>query len=246
MWPSTSCGTWRGSQFGIWLATAVIRPKLNDARPSRKRIRSSAKRRGLRIRRRRKRTILVACANVPTVAPYGSWSSPISVDLVANEGGVAYGYLIAGDNGVYWLESRPQEAGRQALVFRPHGGKPVDVVPAAFNVRTRVHEYGGGAWFLDGETVYCSSFADSRLYRIDSVGAQPRPITPEPPAPHAWRYADGRVFADGRLIVCVRETHGDGEPVNELVVLPSDGSHEPRVIQSGRDFYAAPRPSPDG
>jgi len=183
---------------------------------------------------------------VPTVAPYGSWSSPITIDLVATEGGVAYGYLSVADEGVYWLESRPQEQGRQALVLLPNGGSPVDVVPPDFNVRTRVHEYGGGAWFHDGGTVYCSNFDDSRLYRIESPGAEPRPITPEPPEPHACRYADGRVFADGRLIVCVRESHGEGEPVNELVVLPADGSAEPRVVASGRDFYAAPRPSPDG
>ena len=118
---------------------------------------------------------------MPNVAPHGSWSSPITLDLVANEGGVAYGYLWAVEDGVYWLESRPQEEGRQALVFLPYGGTPVDVVPAGFNVRTRVHEYGGGAWFHDGGTVFCSSFDDSRLYRIDEPGAQPRPITPEPP-----------------------------------------------------------------
>ena len=181
-----------------------------------------------------------------TVAPYGSWSSPITFDLVANEGGVGYGYLSVDGDGLYWLESRPQESGRQALVFRPHGGSPVDVVPPEFNVRTRVHEYGGGAWFRDGGTIYCSNFDDSRLYRLDGPGAEPRPITPEPPAPHGWRYADGRVFAGGRLIVCVRESHGDGEPVNELVVLEADGSGEPRVIADGRDFYAAPRPSRDG
>jgi dipeptidyl aminopeptidase/acylaminoacyl peptidase len=183
---------------------------------------------------------------VATVAPHGSWSSPITLDLVANEGGVAYGYLSVDEEGLYWLEARPQEAGRQALVFLPHGGSPVDVAPPGFNVRTRVHEYGGGAWFRDGRKVYCSNFDDSRLYRIDEPGAEPQPITPESPAPHAWRYADGRVFADGRLIVCVRESHGEGEPVNELVVLPTDGSAEPRVIAHGRDFYAAPRPSPDG
>jgi dipeptidyl aminopeptidase/acylaminoacyl peptidase len=182
---------------------------------------------------------------VAAVAPYGSWSSPITLDLVADEGGVAYGYLSVDAEGLYWLESRPTEQGRQALVFLPHGGSAVDVVPAGFNVRTRVHEYGGGAWFRGGGTVYCSNFDDSRLYRIDRLGAEPRPITPEPPAPHAWRYADGRVFAGGRLIACVRESHGAGEPANELVVLPTDGSEEPRVIAHGRDFYAAPRPSPD-
>jgi len=183
---------------------------------------------------------------VATVAPYGSWTSPITFDLVANEGGVGYGYLSVDCDGLYWLESRPQESGRQALVFRPHGGSPVEVVPSGFNVRTRVHEYGGGAWFRDGGTVYCSHFDDSRLYRIDGPGADPWPITPQPPAPHAWRYADGRLFGGGRLIVCVRETHGDGEPVNELVVLPADGSSEPRVVAHGRDFYGAPRPSRDG
>jgi dipeptidyl aminopeptidase/acylaminoacyl peptidase len=183
---------------------------------------------------------------VPTVAPYGSWASPITLDLVAREGGVSYGSLAVDGDGVYWLETRPQERGRSALVFRPHGGLPRDVVPDGFNVRTRVHEYGGGSWFRNGTTVYCSNFDDSRLYRIDEPGAEPRAITPEAAEPNSLRYADGRVFSDGKLIVCVREAHGEGEPQNELVVLPSDGSGEPRVVASGRDFYAAPRPSPDG
>ncbi|MDX6400915.1 MAG: hypothetical protein QOF27_1521 [Gaiellaceae bacterium] len=183
---------------------------------------------------------------MPTAAPYGSWTSPITTDLVASEGGVGFGYLDIDERGVYWTESRPQENGRSALVFRPHDGEPVDMVPPNFNVRTRVHEYGGGAWFRDGNTVFCSNFDDSRLYRIDGLGAEPKPITPEPPEPHALRYADGRVFAGGRLIVCVQETHGEGEAKNELVVLQTDGSGEPRVIATGRDFYAAPRPSPDG
>jgi dipeptidyl aminopeptidase/acylaminoacyl peptidase len=183
---------------------------------------------------------------VPSVAPYGSWSSPITLDLVANEDGVSYGSLSVDGAGLHWLETRPQENGRAALVFLPHGGSPIDVVPRGFNVRTRVHEYGGGAWFGEGSVAYCSNFDDSRLYRIERPGAEPQPITPEPAEPHGLRYADGRVFGDGRLIVCVRETHGGGEPVNELVVLPADGSEEPRVIAHGRDFYAAPRPSPDG
>jgi dipeptidyl aminopeptidase/acylaminoacyl peptidase len=183
---------------------------------------------------------------VPIAAPYGSWPSPITTDLVASEGGVSFGYLDIDEHGVYWTESRPQESGRSALVFRPHGGEPVDVVPPDFNVRTRVHEYGGGAWFRHDSVVFCSSFDDSRLYKIEAPGSDPQPITPEPPEPHGFRYADGRVFADGLLIVCVRETHGAGEPQNELVVLPTDGSAEPHVIASGRDFYAAPRPSPDG
>jgi dipeptidyl aminopeptidase/acylaminoacyl peptidase len=183
---------------------------------------------------------------VATTAPYGSWVSPITPELASGEGGVQFGYVDISEDGVYWTESRPNENGRTALVYKAHDGEPVDVVPPDFNVRTRVHEYGGGAWFRDGQVAFCSSFDDSRLYRVDRPGAGPRPITPEPPEPHALRYADGRVFADGRLIVCVRETHGDGEPRNELVVVTTDGSAEPRVIATGRDFYAAPRPSPDG
>jgi dipeptidyl aminopeptidase/acylaminoacyl peptidase len=183
---------------------------------------------------------------VPIAAPYGSWPSPITTDLVASEGGVGFGYLDIDEHGVYWTESRPQEKGRSALVFRPHGGDLVEVVPPDFNVRTRVHEYGGGAWFRHGSVVFCSNFDDSRLYKIEAPGSEPQPITPEPPEPHGFRYADGRVFAGGRLIVCVRETHGEGEPQNELVVLPTGGTAEPHVIASGRDFYAAPRPSPDG
>ena len=179
---------------------------------------------------------------MPIAASYGSWPSPITTDLVASEGGVSFGYLDIDEHGVYWTESRPQENGRSALLFRPHGGEPVDVVPPDFNVRTRVHEYGGGAWFRHGGVVFCSSFDDSRLYKIDVPGSEPQPITPEPPEPHAFRYADGRVFADGRLIVCVRETHGAGEPQNELVVFPTDGPSS-HVISSRRDFYAAHGPA---
>jgi dipeptidyl aminopeptidase/acylaminoacyl peptidase len=183
---------------------------------------------------------------VASVAPYGSWTSLFSLDLVADAGGMAFGYLDITEDGVYWTETRPLENGRTVLVFRPHGGESVDVVPSGFNVRSRAHEYGGGAWFRDGTVVFCSEFDDSRLYRIETPGTEPLPITPDPSGPNALRYADGRVFAEGRLIVCVRESHGEGEPVNELVVLPADGSAEPKVIASGRDFYAAPRPSPDG
>ena len=136
-----------------------------------------------------------------TTAPFGSWASPITPDLVSSEGGVQFGYLDVSEEGVYWSESRPNEKGRTALVYKPHDGDAIDVVPPDFNVRTRVHEYGGGAWFHDGKVIFCSSFDDSRLYRIEGPGAEPQPITPEPPESHALRYADGRIFPDGRLIV---------------------------------------------
>jgi dipeptidyl aminopeptidase/acylaminoacyl peptidase len=184
---------------------------------------------------------------VPTTAPYGSWKSPVTTDFLTGGDLVGLGAVDASPDGIYWIESRPHEAGRSALVFRPDGGEPVDVVPADFNVRSRVHEYGGGAFWRHRETVWCSSFDDGRVYRIDRPGAEPQPVTPEPPRPNALRYADGRVTPHGRLIVCVRERHDvEGEPLNELVVFPADGSSEPRVIASGHDFYGGPRISRDG
>jgi dipeptidyl aminopeptidase/acylaminoacyl peptidase len=183
---------------------------------------------------------------VASVAPSGSWQSPITVDLLTGDA-VSLGSVDASERGIYWTESRPREKGRTALVFRPHGGAAVDVVPEGFNVRTRVHEYGGGAYWRHGDTVWCSSFDDGRVYRFEGEGAQPQAVTPEPPAANAHRYADGRVTPDGLLSVCVRERHDvDGEPVNELVALPADGSAEPQTIASGRDFYSSPRISPDG
>ena len=126
------------------------------------------------------------------------------------------------------------------------GGPPVDVTPSGWNARTRVHEYGGGAWWVSGGVVYFANWFDQRLYRIDDEG-EPQAITPVPPVESAWRYADGRVTPDGGCIVCVREDHtADGEAVNEIVSVPVDGSRPPSVLVTGRDFVAAPRPSSDG
>ena len=182
---------------------------------------------------------------MPTLAPYGSWKSPITVDLLVGAT-VALSEPDIARGGIYWLESRPHERGRSALVYRPDGGDAVDVVPEGFNVRTRVHEYGGGAYWRYGDVVFASSFDDGRVYRFDAVGADPRAVTPEPAEPNALRYADGVVTPDGGLVVCVRERHERGEVLNELVAFPADGSAEPRVVASGRDFYASPRLDPTG
>jgi dipeptidyl aminopeptidase/acylaminoacyl peptidase len=119
------------------------------------------------------------------------------------------------------------------------------VTPAGFDVRTRVHEYGGGSYIVHGDTVLFSNFADQRLYRQDGGGA-PHPITPEPPSPASIRYADGRVTPDGSRLLCVRERHDDDGVTNELVSLPTDGSAAPVVVAGGHDFFACPRISSDG
>ncbi len=179
---------------------------------------------------------------------YGSWPSPITAALVAS-GGVRLGQVAWSGDDLFWLEGRPDEGGRSVVVRRsPSGTKGTvsDVVPAGFNARTTVHEYGGGSYWVDGTTVYFSNFDDQRLYRVDP-GAAPRAITPEPLLPRGDRYADGVVTPGGAWVICVRERHVTGrEPVNEIVAIPADGSAPPRVLVGGAAFFSFPRLSPDG
>ena len=180
------------------------------------------------------------------VAPYGSWTSPIDAASVARAGRRLAAPAIAADGAVWWAEGRPSEGGRVVLMRRAAGGEAEEVTPAEVNARTRVHEYGGGAWCLAGpDLVLFADFADQRLYR-QRLGEEPVAITPEPETPAALRYADLRLGPDGSTVFCVREVHGEGEPENQIVSLPIDGSSEPTVLASGRDFYSFPRPSPDG
>ena len=181
----------------------------------------------------------------PSVRPYGTWRSPITAARVAEATVRLRQPWVEGDV-VSWLESRPAEAGRTVLCRADPWSSAADVTPPGFYVRDKVHEYGGGAYALHAGTVVFANFEDQRLYRQDP-GSAPQPITPTPGAPGADRHADMRVSPDGARVVCVRERHSlEGLPENELVMLPIDGSAEPRSIASGRDFYAAPRFSPDG
>ena len=133
--------------------------------------------------------------NDPVVAPYGTWRSPLSAEMLVASA-VRLGFTWLEEGSVYWLESRPAEGGRSVVVRLDPGREPADVTPEGFNVRTKVHEYGGGSFLVHRGTVFSSNFADQRLYRQD-VGAAPVPITPETDGRH--RFADGRVTADGSL-----------------------------------------------
>jgi dipeptidyl aminopeptidase/acylaminoacyl peptidase len=157
--------------------------------------------------------------------------------------GIGLGELNADGDALYWVESRPLENGRSVIVRRDVRGDMRDVSPDGFDSRTRAHEYGGGAYAARDAVVVSSSFDDQRVYRLDAAG--PVPITPEPEVPAGDRYADF-VF-HGDHVVCVRERHHpDGQPTNELVILPLDGSAPPRLLVDGHDFVASPRVSPDG
>ncbi len=182
----------------------------------------------------------------PVIAPYGAWKSPITADLITSETIGFGGTHLDGDD-FYWIEMRPAEAGRYVLVTLDADGAPRDVTPERFNVRTLVHEYGGASAYVVDGTVYFSNFADQRLYRQSARGdgpdATPQPITPE----GALRFTDLNLDASrGRLVGVCEDHSGDGEARNYLVAIETDGGSAPGTLTDGRDFYAAPRVSPDG
>jgi dipeptidyl aminopeptidase/acylaminoacyl peptidase len=183
---------------------------------------------------------------VSTVAPYGSWVSPISAEVVARAGKRLGAPVLAADGATWWAEGRPSEGGRVALMRRPAGSAAEEVTPPGVNIRTRVHEYGGGSWHLVApDLVLFVDFDDQRLYR-QRLGEAPVAIAPQPDLPASLRYADFDFATDASTIVCVREVHGEGEAENQIVSLPIEGGAEPTVLAAGRDFYSFPRVSPDG
>ncbi len=177
-------------------------------------------------------------------APYGAWPSPVTTRMLTQS---PPGVREPGHNGrdLMWVETRPREKGRYVLVAQTPDG-PRDVTPEPFNVRNRVHEYGGGSWAADGGLIVFSNFADNRLYRIDGPGSAPRPVTPEGP----FRFADLQLDRTHRRIIAVREDHSgqSTEPVNTIVLLDLDGPNADggAVLVSGTDFASSPRLRRDG
>jgi dipeptidyl aminopeptidase/acylaminoacyl peptidase len=175
-------------------------------------------------------------------APFGSWKSPITSDLIV-AGTISLSDITIDNDNIYWLEGRPAEGGRVVIVRRTPDGKISDVTPPGFSARTTVHEYGGGAYLVDQGVVYFSNFADQRLYR-QLLGNAPQPIT----AAAKMRYADGVLDRIRHRIYCVREDHtaGGRDCINTLASIDLKGESTGDVIVSGNDFYSTPRLSPDG
>lgn len=169
-------------------------------------------------------------------APCGTWTSPITASVVA-AGATPLSSLMLDGASLYWLEGRASEAGRSTLV-----GSGGELTPAPFNVRSKVHEYGGGAYAVADGVAWFSNHADSRLYRVEA-GLQAVPLTAEG---NGRRYADFVVDAGRRRLVSVREDHSAGGhyPDNTIAAIGFDGKET--VLVDGNDFYAAPRISPDG
>jgi dipeptidyl aminopeptidase/acylaminoacyl peptidase len=201
------------------------------------------------------------------IAPYGSWKSPITSDLIV-QGSVGLGAVRADGEDLYWNELRPSEGGRSCLVRRTPDGATRDVTPPSFNARTRVHEYGGGEFVVQQGAIYFSNFSDQRLYRQAADSGDPQPLTPE--SNSELRYADMILDHRRQRLIAVREDHTAGahEPTNTLVAISldadasktgdpanadmrdkpdvTDAHNGVQVLVSGYDFYSSPRLSPDG
>ena len=179
--------------------------------------------------------------NTPRVAAFGSWKSPITSDLIISKT-IGIDNIAIDRHNIYWLEKRPQEKGRNLIVghFPETGTK--EVTPKPFNVRSKIHEYGGGAYTIKENTVYFSNYADGRIYR-QVVGTEPIPLTEK--AENC--YADIIIDKDRDRLICVCENHSlkDVEPQNSIITIDLNNGRIKTLIE-GSDFYSSPRLSPDG
>ena len=179
-----------------------------------------------------------------TTAPYGEWTSPISAaDVARVVGAPDWVQLHAGE--VWWTQTRPEEGGRAALLRATPDGTVHDVLPGDWNVRNRVHEYGGRPWTIVGDQVVFTHWADQRVYVLDG---EPRPITDIPAREQGLRYGDLTAGPGDREVWCVRETETGEGPTDverDLVAIALDGSPV-RLLGASHHFMSAPKPSPDG
>jgi len=171
--------------------------------------------------------------------PFGSWTSPITADAIVADS-LGLGQVALDGGTVYWSETRSIESGRNAIV-RWRDGRIEDVLPAPYSARSRVHEYGGGAFCVAEGTVYFCNDADQRLYR-STDGALPRALTFETKR----RYADLEVDRRRRRLIAVCEDHSGVSVCHSIVAVDLVAQSAPRTLVTGSDFYASARLSPDG
>lgn len=180
-----------------------------------------------------------------TTLPYGNWRSPISAKALT-AGAASIEDARPGTDATYWSESRPDEGGR-SVIMRARGGHSAEITPAGANVRSTVHEYGGGSWQIHNDTVYYVEYKDQRVRAIDPQG-NVTVLTPVPEVERGLRFADFVVSDDGNWViaVCERHSQAQSEPNNSLVAIATNGSLTLVTLTQGHDFYACPRLSPEG
>ena len=178
--------------------------------------------------------------NPSQVATFGSWKSPITSDLIVSKT-IGIGEIVVNGNDVYWLEKRPQEKGRNSIVAYLDDRTIKNVTPEPMSVRSKIHEYGGGAYTVSENTIYFSNYADGRIYQQLLI-RQPKPLTNKP----HQRYADIVVDQTRNRLICICEESQseDLEAKNSIVIIDlTTGKIEP--LLEGSDFYSSPRLSPD-
>jgi dipeptidyl aminopeptidase/acylaminoacyl peptidase len=193
----------------------------------------------------------------PIIAPFGSWRTPITAEMMTVQA-ISLGNVTIDDQDIYWLEGRPFEGGRNVLVVlkgyqvaisasedlncQTEGGKAEDCLPVEFNVRTRVHEYGGGAFSVSNGSIYFVNFKDQHVY-LQNPSMLPTLLTPT----EGYRYADFTYDHLHNRLICVREDHtGPGEAANTIIELPLNSPNDGTVLVAGHNFFSNPRLSPDG
>ncbi|HEX3981846.1 MAG TPA: prolyl oligopeptidase family serine peptidase, partial [Acidimicrobiales bacterium] len=180
---------------------------------------------------------------------FGWWPSPLSASAVA-AGKVSRSGLQADGEWLYWSESRPDEGGRQVVVRCRPDGSPEDISPEGVSVRSRVHEYGGAAAVVRDGTLFYVDQSDQQWYRTGTEvtdGAAPSVLTrPDRTGGPNLRHADGHVTPSGAWLLSVEERIGGDGAGHRLVAVPVEGPPGVVSLADGRDFVAAPRPSPDG
>ena len=178
----------------------------------------------------------------------GTWESAITTEVLL-DGARGISEVIPDKDACWWVESRPTEGGRNVLMHW-QDGRTREITPADVNVRTTVHEYGGGSWWAENGVAFYVDYADQRVRVIsDDASAQSiRLLTPEPSIKRGMRFADLRLTPDGHWLLAVCELHDKdgGEPANSIVAIPTDGSMQLVTLVEGADFYGSPRVSPDG
>lgn len=172
------------------------------------------------------------------LAPFGAWTSPISAALVA-AGTVPLSQVAVDGDDIYWLAGRASEGGRNTLM-RTRGGCAEELTPAPFNVRSRVHEYGGGALLVSDGTIWFSNHADDVVY-VKRGDAEPVALTRAGTQRHTDFVRDA---LRDRLVSVCEDHFAPGYPLNSIAAIAADGSET--TLASGNDFYSSPRLSPDG
>ena len=184
------------------------------------------------------------------VEPYGKWISPLELDDLFVRPSPPM-YPLAYKDCFYWIEARAKEGGRQVLVRREKDGSERCLTPENYNIRTRVHEYGGICFAVANDHVYFSNFEDQGLYRqgLDS-SLQPQRLTPAiNPDGSLGKFADFHMHpTDQWLYFVFEKEYKDKENQNAIACLPTNRSIEcePIVLVEGGDFYASPLISPNG